>query len=60
MGEWILFTNGAFNHRRIGIRVILKSSQGNILPQTVSCEFDVTNNEAQYEELIMGMQLAKD
>ena len=39
---------------------MLKSPQGDIIPQAVSCEFNATNNEAEYEALIMGLQLARD
>ena len=39
---------------------MLKSPQGDIIPHAVSCEFNVTNNKAVYEALIMGLQLAKD
>ena len=39
---------------------MLKSPQGQIIPQTVSCEFNSTNNETKYEALIMGLQLARD
>ena len=39
---------------------MLKSPQGDIIPQAVSCEFNATNNEEEYEALIMGLQLARD
>ena len=39
---------------------MLKLPQGDIIPQTVSSEFNATNNEAEYEALIMGLQLAMD
>ncbi|KAI3732604.1 hypothetical protein L1987_63810 [Smallanthus sonchifolius] len=57
---WILFTYGASNIRGICLGIILKSPQGDILPQSISCEFQATNNEAEYEALIAGLQLAYD
>ena len=39
---------------------MLKSPQGDIIPHAVSCEFNVTNNKAEYEALIMGLQLSRD
>ncbi|KAI3762458.1 hypothetical protein L1987_52888 [Smallanthus sonchifolius] len=51
-------------HRRCirgtGLGIILKSPQGDILPKSISCEFQETNNEAEYEALIVGLQLAYD
>lgn len=40
--------------------IILKSPQGDIIPQSISCDFDVTNNEVQYEALVMELQLTND
>ncbi|KAI3783284.1 hypothetical protein L1987_42361 [Smallanthus sonchifolius] len=58
--EWTLFTDGASNVRGTGLGIILKSPQGDILPQSISCEFQATNNETKYEALIAGLQLARD
>ena len=60
MGRWTPFTEGSSNFRGTCLGIILKSPQGDIVPQTVSYEFDATNNKAEYEALIMGLQLAKD
>ncbi|KAD4585878.1 hypothetical protein E3N88_23479 [Mikania micrantha] len=59
-GEWTLFTDGSSNVRGTGLGIILKSPQGDIIPQSISCEFQATNNEAEYEALIAGLQLARD
>jgi len=56
---WILYTDGASNVRGIGLGILLKSPQGGIVPQSIACEFQATNNEAEYEALIAGLQLAK-
>ena len=42
------------------LEIMLKSPQGDIIPQAVSGEFNATSNEAEYEAPIMGLQLAKD
>ena len=60
MGRWILFTDGASKFRGTSLGIILKSPQRDIIPQAVRCKFDVTNNEAEHEALIMGLQLSKD
>jgi ribonuclease HI len=56
---WILFTDGASNIRGTGLGILLKSPQGDIIPQSIACEFQATNNKAEYEALIAGLQLAK-
>jgi ribonuclease HI len=58
--NWILYTDGASNIRGTGLGILLKSPQGDIIPLSISCEFQATNNEAEYEALIAGLQLAKD
>ncbi|KAL4581685.1 hypothetical protein LXL04_006212 [Taraxacum kok-saghyz] len=60
VGKWTLFTDGASNAKGTGLGIMLKSPEGDIIPQAVSCEFNATNNEAEYEALIMGLQLAQD
>ncbi|KAD3067148.1 hypothetical protein E3N88_35028 [Mikania micrantha] len=59
-GEWTLFTDGSSNVRGTGLGIILKSPQGGIIPQSISCEFQATNNEAEYKALVAGLQLARD
>ncbi|KAJ0742766.1 putative nucleotidyltransferase, Ribonuclease H [Helianthus annuus] len=58
-GSWTLYTDGASNVRGVGLGILLKSPQGDIIPQAVRCEFPATNNEAEYEALIAGLELAK-
>ncbi|KAK1432046.1 hypothetical protein QVD17_08935 [Tagetes erecta] len=59
-GLWVLHIDGASNVRGTGLGILLKSPQGDIIPQSISCEFQATNNEAEYEALISGLHLAKD
>ncbi|XP_074283274.1 uncharacterized protein LOC141607827 [Silene latifolia] len=54
--EWTLFTDGASNVRGIGLGLVLKSPQGDITAEAVSCEFKATNNEAEYEALTAGLK----
>lgn len=42
------------------MEIIMKSSQVDMVPQAIRCDFQVTNNEAEYEGLIDGLQLFKD
>ncbi|XP_076910210.1 uncharacterized protein LOC143567775 [Bidens hawaiensis] len=54
---WILFTDGESNVRGKRLGILLKSPQGDIQPQYIACEFQATNNEAEYEALILGLLL---
>ena len=60
IGTWTLHTDGASNIRGTGLGVVLKSPQGDNIAQAVRCEWDATNNEAEYEAMIFGLHLAID
>ena len=47
-------------HQRTGIGIILTSPEGDLIQQAIRCGFKATNNEAEYEALIAGLNLAKD
>ncbi|KAJ9552504.1 hypothetical protein OSB04_016549 [Centaurea solstitialis] len=51
---WLLYVDGSSNVRGSGLGVVLKSSQGEIW----CTPYDVTNNEAEYEAMIAGMDIA--
>nr|XP_017250771.1 PREDICTED: uncharacterized protein LOC108221400 [Daucus carota subsp. sativus] len=59
-GPWILHTDGASNVNGTGLGLVLKSPQGDTMPYVICCDFKATNNEAEYEALIMGLIIAKD
>ncbi|KAF5795600.1 putative nucleotidyltransferase, Ribonuclease H [Helianthus annuus] len=56
---WILYTDGSSNVKGTGLGILLKSLQGDIIPHSIACEFQTTNNEAEHEALIAGLQIAK-
>ncbi|XP_074277606.1 uncharacterized protein LOC141601242 [Silene latifolia] len=56
---WILYIDGASNARVAGVGLVLRSPKGDMMVQVVICEFKATNNEAEYEALILGMQMSK-
>ena len=58
--KWTLYTDGASNIQGTGLGIILKSPQGDIIPHAISCDFQATNNGAEYKALIAGLQLVKD
>ncbi|XP_074336902.1 uncharacterized protein LOC141674076 [Apium graveolens] len=45
---------------RLSLRVVLKSPQGDKVAYSVRCDFKATNNEAEYDALILGLTIAKD
>ncbi|XP_074299838.1 uncharacterized protein LOC141631009 [Silene latifolia] len=57
---WELYMDGASNAKGAGVGLVLKSPQRDLIVQAVRCEFKATNNEAEYEALIMGLKLALD
>ncbi|KAK1431700.1 hypothetical protein QVD17_08256 [Tagetes erecta] len=56
---WILYTDGASNVRGTSLGILLKLPQGDIIPQSIAYVFQATNNEAEYEALVAGSQLAQ-
>ncbi|KAJ9565033.1 hypothetical protein OSB04_000999 [Centaurea solstitialis] len=50
--------DGSSNVRGCGLGIVLKSSQGGNIVYSVRCEFKATNNEAEYEALIAGLDIA--
>ncbi|XP_074298507.1 uncharacterized protein LOC141629394 [Silene latifolia] len=57
---WELHVDGASNAKGAGVGLVLKSPQGDLIVQGVRCEFNATNNKAEYEALILGLKLALD
>ncbi|XP_074304266.1 uncharacterized protein LOC141638980 [Silene latifolia] len=55
---WEFHVCGASNTKGAGVGRVLKSPQGEQIIQAVRCEFKATNNEAELEALILGLQLA--
>ena len=57
---WTLYIDGAVNNERAraGAGVVLMSSEGHKLSSAIHFSFRATNNDAEYEALINGLQLA--
>ena len=53
---WIMYFDGAVNNRGASIGVILISPEGEIIPMAKSLEFEVTNNQAEYEACMFGLE----
>ncbi|XP_074271071.1 uncharacterized protein LOC141594993 [Silene latifolia] len=57
---WELHVDGASNAKGAGVGLVLKSPKGDLIVQAVRGEFKATNNEVEYEALILGLKLALD
>ncbi|XP_074323214.1 uncharacterized protein LOC141660154 [Apium graveolens] len=57
---WSLYTDGASNINGTGLGLVLKLPHGDTLVYSICCEFKATNNEYEYEALIIGMTTTLD
>ncbi|KAI8568216.1 hypothetical protein RHMOL_Rhmol02G0180800 [Rhododendron molle] len=55
---WTLYFDGAANQKGYGIGVLLITPDGSHIPLAFKLNFDVTNNQAEYEAYIVGMEAA--
>ena len=56
---WVVHVNGSSTLHAGGIRVVLKSPKADKLKHKVRLQYQTTNNEAEYEALLKGLELAK-
>jgi len=57
---WMLHVDGSSNNKGSGADIILESSTGLILEQSLRFKFPASNNQAEYEACIAGMKIAKE
>ena len=57
--QWSIHTDGSSNRQAEGVGVILLSLERNLIECMVHLDFPTTNNEAEYETLVAGLDLAK-
>ena len=53
---WTMYFNRAVNSRGVGIGVILISPEGQMIPMAKKLEFEVTNNQIEYEACIFELE----
>jgi len=58
--QWVLSMDGSSNQQRSETRVILEGPNGILIEQALKFAFKTSNNQAEYEALIVGMLLAKE
>ena len=57
---WILKSDGSSKAMRGGVDVVLQSLEGLSITQVVKFVFTASNNEAEYEVMLLGLRLAKE
>jgi len=57
--RWVLSVDGSSNQQGSGVGVILEGPDGLLIEQALRFSFKASNNQAEYEALIVGMLLAK-
>ncbi|XP_060960838.1 uncharacterized protein LOC133031370 [Cannabis sativa] len=55
---WMLAVDGSSNSKGSGLGIVLTSLQGDVIQREIICDFKLTNNEAEYEVLIAGLDLS--
>lgn len=57
--EWELFVDGSLNANGSGAGILLKNMRGDLMEHSLRFSFQVSNNKAEYEALIVGLGLGK-
>ncbi|PON48379.1 Ribonuclease H [Parasponia andersonii] len=55
---WTLYTDGSTNTSGSGIEIVLQTPTGLRVEKALKLGFQATNNEAEYEALLQGLDLA--
>ena len=57
--QWNIYTNGFSNRRARRAGVVIQTPEGDRIECMIRLDFPTTNNEAKYEVLVAGLDLAK-
>ncbi|XP_057770831.1 uncharacterized protein LOC130990626 [Salvia miltiorrhiza] len=58
LGAWRLYVYGSSNMRESGLGLVLISPLGDVVEQSIRCEFKATNNESEYKAMLAELGLA--
>lgn len=56
---WQVYIDGASNYREAGVGIILISSEGIRVEKSFRLGFPISNNEEEYEALLVGLRMSK-
>ena len=59
MRQWNIYANRSSNRRAGGAGVVIQTPKGDKIECMIRLDFPTTNNEAEYEALVAGLDLAK-
>ena len=57
--QWNIHTEGSSNRRARGAGVVIQTLEGDKIECIIQLDFPTTNNEAEYEALVAGLDLAR-
>ena len=57
--SWRVYVDGAANHRGSGVGLVLISLESITIEKSLRLDFSATNNEAEYETLLVGMTMVQ-
>ncbi|XP_031270933.1 uncharacterized protein LOC116129327 [Pistacia vera] len=58
--KWTLLVDGSSNVNGNGLGIVLIAPEGDIVQRAIRCGFKCTNNKAEYEALLAGLNLARE
>ena len=57
--SWKVYVDGAANHRGFGVGLVMVSSERITIEKSLRLGFLATNNEAEYDALLVGMAMVQ-
>jgi ribonuclease HI len=58
--HWVMYFNGSYTLKGAGAGIVFIPPEGGMVKYVIQIEFPTTNNIAEYEGLVTGLQLAKE
>ncbi|KAL0290958.1 UNVERIFIED_CONTAM: Ribonuclease HI [Sesamum radiatum] len=58
--KWLLHVDGSSRAQGSGAGIVITTPQGEDLEFTIKFDFKASNNEAEYEALVIGMRMARE
>ena len=55
--SWRVYIDGVMNQRGFGVGLVVSSLENIIIEKSLRLGFSTTNNEAEYEALLVGMTM---
>jgi ribonuclease HI len=56
--KWVIYIDGSSTKKNVGVGILLITPDGEELSSSLMLEFRTTNNEAEYEAVIVGLRMA--